>query len=68
FSYDLSQQVASTGAQLLWRAKVNYRIETVAELEDGSYLGVNGHENLHTHGHLNCTGTVTSFAWVRDGS
>ncbi len=28
-----------TGAQLLWRAKSNYRIETVAELEDGSYLG-----------------------------
>ena len=39
FSYDLSKQVASTGAQILWRAKVNYRIETIAELEDGSYLG-----------------------------
>jgi len=29
---------------------------------------VNGHENLHAHGHLNCTGTVTSSAWVRDGA
>jgi hypothetical protein len=39
FSYDLWQRAANTGAQLLWRAKGNYWIETVAELEDGSYLG-----------------------------
>ena len=39
FGYDLWQRAANTGAQLLWRAKSNYRIETVAELEDGSYLG-----------------------------
>ncbi len=26
---------------------------------------VNGHWNLHAHGQQNCTGTVTSFAWVR---
>jgi hypothetical protein len=39
FSYDLWQRVANTGAKLLFRAKSNYRIEMVAELEDGSYLG-----------------------------
>lgn len=38
FGYDLYKMASGTGAELLWRAKSNYRIETVAELEDGSYL------------------------------
>ena len=38
FGYDLWKQALETGCELLWRAKSNYRIETVAELADGSYL------------------------------
>ena len=38
FGYDLWKQALETGCELLWRAKSNYGIETVAELADGSYL------------------------------
>lgn len=38
FSYDLWRRASETGSELLWRAKSNYRIEMVAELDDGSYL------------------------------
>ncbi len=39
FGYELWKMASETGAELLWRAKSNYRIEMVCELEDGSYLG-----------------------------
>ncbi|WP_276944889.1 IS4 family transposase [Ferrimicrobium acidiphilum] len=39
FGYELWKQASEGGAELLWRAKSNYRIEMVGELEDGSYLG-----------------------------
>ncbi len=52
FSYDLWQQVAGTGAQLLWRAKSNYRIDTVAELNDGSYLGNVYHHKARARANL----------------
>ncbi len=39
FGYELWEQARESGAELLWRAKSNYRIETVKELADGSYLG-----------------------------
>jgi hypothetical protein len=46
FSYELCQRAANTGGELLWRAKINYRIETITELEDGSYFGdVYHHKN-----------------------
>ena len=39
FSYDLWNKARETGCELLWRAESDYVIETVAELNDGSYLG-----------------------------
>ncbi|MDA8081724.1 MAG: IS4 family transposase [Actinomycetota bacterium] len=39
FGYELWEQACESGAELLWRAKANYRIEMVKELPDGSYLG-----------------------------
>lgn len=38
FGYDLWKQALETGSELLWRAKHNFRIEAVAELDDGPYL------------------------------
>lgn len=39
FGFELWKMASETGAELLWRAKSNYRIEMVSELDDGSYLG-----------------------------
>jgi hypothetical protein len=37
-TYPLWKKAAATGAQLLWRARVNLLLPVEAELEDGSYL------------------------------
>lgn len=39
FGYELWKLASENGSELLWRAKSNYRIEMVSELDDGSYLG-----------------------------
>jgi putative transposase len=50
---------------LKYRGDFPERFETIEEAR--TFFGVNGHVNLHAHGHLSCTVTDTSSAWVGMG-
>jgi hypothetical protein len=42
YSWQLWQQAAGTGAQLLWRIRADIALPLITELADGSYLAVTG--------------------------
>jgi hypothetical protein len=51
--YELWQQARQTGADLLWRARKNLRLECEQRLPDGSYLSSIYHSRADAHRHRN---------------